>query len=42
MKCSFYEANLGLGDGDGSLFLRVALFQFGSTWRGGHVSLEPL
>jgi hypothetical protein len=34
MECSFYEANLVLGDGDGSFFLRAALLPFGSTWRG--------
>jgi hypothetical protein len=42
MECSFYEVNSGLGDGDGSFFLRAALLHFGSTWRGRHVSLEPL
>jgi hypothetical protein len=31
MECSFYEANPGLGDRDGSFFLRAALLHFGST-----------
>jgi hypothetical protein len=42
MGCSFYMANPGLGDRDGSFFLQAALLQFGLTWRGRHVSLEPL
>jgi hypothetical protein len=42
MECSFYEAYPELGDRDGSFFLRTALLHFDSTWKGRHVSLEPL
>jgi hypothetical protein len=42
MECSFYEANQGLGDRDGSFFLRADLLSFNLTWRGRQVSLEPL
>jgi hypothetical protein len=34
VECHFYESSPGLGDGDGTFFLCLALFYFGSTWRG--------
>jgi hypothetical protein len=41
MECSFYEANPGLGDRDGSFFLQSDLLLLCSIWRGRQVSLEP-
>jgi hypothetical protein len=41
MKCSFYKANPGLGDRDGSFFLRSDLLLLCLIWGGRHVSLEP-